>query len=101
MTRRPQAQKQPRVAGSSRPVGLGFIGVGTVGTGTIEVRQGQRPASERRLGGRLQLNMICPRSIHKKDLPWDANKPILTPARNDVVHNPAVNTLVELVGKLP
>lgn len=101
MTRRPQAQKQPRAAGASKPVGLGIIGVGTVGMGTIKVLQEHRPEIERRLGCRLQLKMICSRSIHKQDLSWVANKPVLTTDWKEVVHNPAVDIVVELVGKLP
>ncbi|HEX5410404.1 MAG TPA: homoserine dehydrogenase [Terriglobia bacterium] len=101
MKRTPQAQKQPRAAGASRPVGLGIIGVGTVGTGTIKVLQEHQAEIERRLGCRLQLKMICSRSIHSKDFSWIRSKPALTTDWKEVVHNPAVDIVVELVGKLP
>ncbi|HET9180053.1 MAG TPA: homoserine dehydrogenase [Terriglobia bacterium] len=101
MTPRSQAHKQPRAAAASRPVGLGIIGVGTVGTGTIKVLQEHRAEIERRLGCRLQLKMICSRSIHKKDFSWIRNRPALTTDWKEVVHNPAVDIVVELVGNLP
>lgn len=98
MTRK--RQMQPRAAASSRPVGLGIIGVGTVGTGTIKVLQEHRPEIERRLGCRLELKMICSRSIHKREFSWISSKPVLTTDWKEVVHNPAVDIVVELVGKL-
>lgn len=100
MTPRSHAHKQPSAATDSRPVGLGIIGVGTVGTGTIKVLQEHRGEIERRLGCRLQLKMICSRSIHKKDFSWIRNRPALTTDWKEVVHNPAVDIVVELVGNL-
>ncbi len=97
----PKKQKQSRVAGAARPVGLGIIGVGTVGTGTIKVLQEHRLEIERRLGCRLQLKMICSRSIRKQDLSWLKPKVALTTDWKEVVRNPEVDIVVELVGKLP
>ncbi|TAM84607.1 MAG: homoserine dehydrogenase [Acidobacteria bacterium] len=101
MTGAPKTKKQPGAGRAPRPIGLGIIGVGTVGTGTIKVLQEHRPEIERRLGCRLRLKMICSRSIHKKDLSWINNKPALTTDWKEVVRNPAVDIVVELVGKLP
>jgi homoserine dehydrogenase len=96
-----QTRNRSRAAGAIKPVGLGIIGVGTVGTGTIKVLQEHRPEIERRLGCRLNLKMICSRGIHKKDLSWLRNKPALTTDWKEVVRNPAVDIVVEMVGKLP
>ena len=101
MAEKPQKQKLSREAVAARPVGLGIIGVGTVGTGTIKVLQEHRIEIERRLGCRLQLKMICSRSIRRKNLSWIKNKPTLTSDWKDVVRNPEVDIVVELVGKLP
>src|SRR5579859_3887466 len=101
MAGKTQTQKPSRKAVPARPVGLGIIGVGTVGTGTIKVLQEHRLEIERRLGCRLQLKMICSRSIRRKDLSWIKNKPALTTDWKDVVRNPEVDIVVELVGKLP
>jgi homoserine dehydrogenase len=101
MTDKRKALKPPRKAGAIHPVGLGIIGVGTVGTGTIKVLQEHRLEIERRLGCRLQLKMICSRSIYKKDLSWLKGKVALATDWKEVVHNPEVDVVVELVGKLP
>lgn len=101
MTSETQSRKQSRGTNSSKAVGLGIVGVGTVGTGTIKVLQEHRAEIERRLGCRLQLRMICSRSIHEKDLSWVRNNVALTSNWRDVVGNPEVDIVVELVGKLP
>ncbi|HZT71264.1 MAG TPA: homoserine dehydrogenase [Terriglobia bacterium] len=101
MTRTPQTRNQQGKPSAPKSVGLGIIGVGTVGTGTIKVFQEHRAEIERRLGCRLQLKMVCSRSIHRKDLSWIKDKVPLTTDWKDVVRNPQVDIVVELVGKLP
>jgi homoserine dehydrogenase len=101
MTGTSQTRNRSRAAGAIKPVGLGIIGVGTVGTGTIKVLQEHRLEIERRLGCRLKLKMICSRGIHKKDLSWIKNAPALTTDWKEVVRNPEVDIVIELVGKLP
>jgi len=101
MTRTREKQKQPHKTDALKPVGLGIVGVGTVGAGTIKVLQDHRLEIERRLGCRLQLKMICSRGIHQKDLSWIKDKVALTTDWKDVVRNPEVDIVVELVGKLP
>ncbi|HET7102446.1 MAG TPA: homoserine dehydrogenase [Terriglobia bacterium] len=101
MAAKPQKQKQSPKAGAARPIGLGIIGAGTVGTGTLKVLQEHRIEIERRLGCRLQLKMICSRSIRKQDLSWLKGKVALTTDWKEVVRNPEVDIVVELVGKLP
>ncbi len=101
MTQTVQRVKPHRGASAARPVGLGIIGVGTVGTGTIKVLQEHGLEIERRLGCRLQLKMICSRNIHNKDLSWIKSKVALTSDWKEVIRNPEVDIVVELVGKLP
>ncbi|MEJ2009486.1 MAG: homoserine dehydrogenase [Acidobacteriota bacterium] len=90
-----------RETNALKRVGVGIVGIGTVGTGTIKVLQEHRLEIERRLGCKLQLKMICSRSIHKKDLSWIKDRVALTTDWKDVVRNPEVDIVVELVGKLP
>ena len=101
MTQTAHREKLRRGASAARPVGLGIIGVGTVGTGTIKVLQEHRLEIERRLGCRLQLKMICSRGIQSKDLSWIKSRVALTSDWKEVVRNPEVDIVVELVGKLP
>jgi homoserine dehydrogenase len=85
---------------TGRAVRLGLIGFGTVGTGTVKVLLEHQREIERRLGCRLELKTICSLSIHKKDISW-LGRPVHTTANwREVVHDPEVDIVVELVGVL-
>jgi homoserine dehydrogenase len=90
------------VAGSpiKRTVRIGLIGLGTVGTGTVKVLFEHQREVERRLGCKLQLRKICSRSIHKKDLAWLSHSVDTTRDWRQVVEDPQVDIVVELIGGL-
>lgn len=83
-----------------RTVRLGVIGLGTVGTGTVKVLLEHQREVERRLGCRLELRYICSRTIHKRDLSWIKRPVPITNDWKQVVHDPEVDIVVELVGEL-
>ncbi len=83
-----------------RTVRIGVIGLGTVGTGTVKVLLEHQREIERRLGCRLQLKVICSRTIHRRNLSW-VGRPVETTTHwKRVVHDPGVDIVVELVGDL-
>ncbi len=82
-------------------LGLGVIGLGTVGTGTLKVLAEHQREIQRRLGCALQLKVVCSRSVHKRDLSWLRQPVKITTDWKQVVHDPEVNIVVELVGVLP
>ncbi len=83
-----------------RAIRVGIIGFGTVGRGTAKVLRDHQREVERRLGCKLELNTVCSRSIHKKDVSW-LGKPIHTTTDwRQVVLDPDINIVVELVGNL-
>jgi homoserine dehydrogenase len=84
-----------------RPVGLGVIGLGTVGTGTLKVLAEHQREIQRRLGCDLQLKVVCSRSVHKRDLSWLGQPVKITSDWKEVIRDPEVNIVVELVGVLP
>src|SRR5436309_4158335 len=84
---------------SRRTIRIGLIGVGTVGTGTIRVLVEHRREIERRLGFRVELKKICSRSIHKKDISWIGQAVETTTDWKQVVRDPEVDIVVELVGE--
>lgn len=86
---------------AGRTLGLGVIGLGTVGTGTLKVLAEHQREIQRRLGCDLQLKVICSRSVHKRDLSWLPQPVKLTSDWKQVVGDPEVNIIVELVGILP
>ena len=79
-------------------LGLGVIGLGTVGTGTLKVLAEHQREIQRRLGCDLQLKVICSRSVHKRDLSWLRQPIRITADWKQVIRDPEVNIVVELVG---
>ncbi len=84
--------------GSARPVRIGIIGLGTVGTGTVRVLIEHQQEVERRLGFKLELKTLCSRSIHRRDLSWLQRAVKLTSDWKEVVGDPEIDIVVELVG---
>jgi len=84
-----------------RTLGLGVIGLGTVGTGTLKVLVEHQHEIGRRLGCDLQLKMVCSRTVHQRDLSWLPKTIRHTSDWREVIREPEVNIVVELVGVLP
>jgi len=80
---------------------IGLIGLGTVGTGTVKVLHAHGREVERRLGCRLELKTICSLGIKARDISW-FGKPVKTTTDwKQVVADPEIDIVVELVGVLP
>jgi len=86
---------------NSRSLGLGVIGLGTVGTGTLKVLVEHQREIQRRLGCKLQLKVICSRSVQRRDLSWLRQPVKITSDWKQVIRDPEVDIVVELVGVLP
>lgn len=78
---------------------IGLIGYGTVGQGVVKILE-RKGAEFRKTGGvNFTLARLCDRSYSKKDtrgIPAEA----LTKDINDVVNDPNVDVLIELIGGL-
>jgi len=101
---RPRIQFANRQAASREPhksVGLAVVGLGTVGTGTVKVLIEHQAEIQRRLGCKLELKTICSRRICKRDLSWIGRQVKTTADWHEVVRDPEVDIVVELVGVLP
>ena len=84
-----------------RTIRIGLIGLGTVGTGTVKVLRAHGREVERRLGCRLELKTIASLGIKEKDVSW-FGKPVRTTTDwKQVVADPEIDIVVELVGVLP
>ena len=83
-----------------RSLGLGVIGLGTVGTGTLKVLLDHQREIRRRLGCGLELKVMCSRSVHKRDLSWLHQPVKITSDWKQVIRDPEVDIVVELVGVL-
>jgi homoserine dehydrogenase len=72
------------------------VGLGTVGTGTVKVLQEHRDEVERRLGCRLELKTIC--DVVAKDVRWFGRPVQLVRDWKQVVADPEIDIVVELIG---
>jgi len=83
-----------------RTVGLALVGLGTVGTGTLKVLVEHQREIQRRLGCKLELKTICSLGIRKKDVSWLGRQVKTTVDWHEVVRDPEIDIVVELVGVL-
>jgi homoserine dehydrogenase len=80
-----------------KPVKIGLLGLGTVGCGTINVLQRNAVEITRRAGRAIQVVQATARDI-KKDRPCDVSGITLTSDPAEVVNNPDIDVVVELIG---
>jgi len=100
----PRIQFAKREAVARRPrktVGLAVVGLGTVGTGTVKVLVEHQREIQRRLGCKLELKAICSLGISQKDVAWVGGRVKTTLDWHEVVRDPEIDIVVELVGVLP
>ena len=80
-----------------KTIHIGLIGLGTVGTGMASVLIEQEELITRRLGARLLLTQIADMDI-KRSRGIKIKKSILTTDPYDIIRNPKVDIVVELIG---
>jgi homoserine dehydrogenase len=81
-------------------VGVGLIGIGHVGLGTLEVLAGNANAIQEKLSFPLRVKAVCSRTVHQKTLPDSSEDMVRTTNWRDVISNPEVDVIVELIGGL-
>ncbi|MBI5015448.1 MAG: homoserine dehydrogenase [Deltaproteobacteria bacterium] len=80
-----------------REIGVGIIGIGTVGAGVVQVLQENADEIERRLGAHLRLVKVADKDI-ETDRGVRMDRSVLTTDVAEVVENPEIQIVVELVG---
>ena len=80
-----------------KPVKIGLMGLGTVGGGTATVLQRNSNEISRRVGRSLEIVHAAAREIDQQTL-LDASKVKLTDNAENVVNDPEVDIVVELIG---
>ncbi|MFO0581043.1 MAG: homoserine dehydrogenase [Anaeromyxobacter sp.] len=86
-----------RPAALAREVGIGIAGFGTVGGGVLSILRRHAGDIEARLGARIVVRKVAVRDVEKEravDLP----RTLLTTRPEDLVEDPKVEVLVELIG---
>ncbi len=78
---------------------LGLMGLGTVGTGVVKIIQNNGDQLERKVGAKLEVAKVLVRDINK---PRDVELPhgVLTANPRDIIDNPDIDIVVELIGGL-
>jgi homoserine dehydrogenase len=79
-------------------VNVGIIGLGNVGMGTLNILAENADQIALKLGFRLRVTALCSRSIRGKELPANIGSVLQTADWRDVVTNPDVDIVAELVG---
>lgn len=80
-----------------RSIGIGLIGWGTVGCGLIRILQENAGLMEKRLGVRLELRRVADLDLDRPR-PVRVDPSILTTRADDVLEDPDIEIVVELMG---
>ena len=85
------------MASESREIGVGLLGLGNVGSGVVKLLAENAAAVEQRLGTRVVVRKIAVRAAEKRRL-VDVDQKLITTDANEVIDDPTVDIVVELVG---
>jgi homoserine dehydrogenase len=81
-----------------RDVNVGIVGIGNVGGGALTILIENADQIATKLGFRLQVKTLCSRGIHAKALPVKPDGVRLTTDWREVVEDPEIDVVAELVG---
>src|SRR6476659_9603992 len=79
-------------------VNVGIVGLGNVGMGTIAVLTENAKQIREKLGFDLKIKSVCSRSVMTKEMPAGLKGIHKTADWREVVTNPDVDIVAELVG---
>ena len=80
-----------------KPVQVGILGLGTVGGGTVHVLQKNAKEIARRAGRGIVITHACAREVNKSHS-YSTDDIVLTKDLTEVVNNPEVEIVIELLG---
>jgi len=78
-------------------INVGIIGFGTVGSGVIDALTKKRSYLNKRLGASVNIVKVCDKDLRKRR-PVKVNRNLLTRDSNDILNNPNIDIVVELIG---
>ncbi len=78
-------------------INVGIIGLGVVGCGALKILLDNKKEIERKIGSRLEVIKIADKDL-TTNRPVDFDRSILTSDVNEVVANPDVDIVIELIG---
>ena len=80
-----------------KPIKVGLLGIGTVGGGTYAVLKRNQEEITRRAGRGIVVTMIADRDLERARSFADSDV-VVTDNANDVISNPDIDIIVELIG---
>src|ERR1700722_8902933 len=81
-----------------KDVNIGVIGLGNVGSGALHILASNADQIALKLGFRLRVTAVCSRSVAAKELPAELGACARTNDWREVVSNPDVDIVAELIG---
>ena len=79
-------------------VTIGVVGLGNVGSGTLEILADNAARIREKLGFSLRVKAVCSRNVGQKKLPAFPAVVARTTDWKEIVHDPGIDIVVELVG---
>jgi len=80
-----------------RKINIGLIGFGNVGCGVVKILQQRKSLLAQKIGIEIVIKKICDKDLSKKrDV--SINKALLTSNANEIINDPAIDIVVELMG---
>ena len=80
-----------------RKINIGLIGFGTVGTGVLKILRSNSKMIRERLGASIVVKKIADLDI-KSDRGIKVNKGLLTTSAEEIINDPSIDLVVELIG---
>jgi len=80
-----------------RKINIGLIGFGTVGTGVLKILRSNSKMIRERLGASIVVKKIADLDI-KSDRGIKINKGLLTTSVEEIINDPSIDLVVELIG---
>lgn len=78
-------------------INIGLIGFGTIGTGVVKVLKENAKVIQERLGAEIVLKRIADKDI-SRDRGVEVDKSVLTTDAQDIINDPSIPIVIELVG---
>lgn len=76
---------------------IGIVGLGVVGTGTLKILINERDSIYNKMGVWIDVKKACDLNINR-EFEFDFNKNILTTDYSEIINDPEIGTVVELIG---
>jgi len=80
-----------------KPVKVGLLGMGTVGTGVLRIVEGHQDDLQKQVGSPIQIEKVLVRDMNKTRR-YRIQPEKLTVNAEDIIHNPEIDIVVEVMG---